>query len=114
MNDRLMKGAPIESISFSTPNGWMTAEAFLKWLRHFAWFTKPSADDFAWFTKPSADDAVLRIVDGHGSHKELDVITYARKNHVHMLSIPSHTTHKLQPLDRTFMKPDIIFLVVCG
>ncbi|KAK9731462.1 DDE superfamily endonuclease [Popillia japonica] len=64
-----------------------------EWLRHFASFTKPSADD-----------AVLLIVDGHGSHKELAVITYARENHVHMLSIPPHTIHKLQPLDRTFMK----------
>ncbi|KAK9686953.1 DDE superfamily endonuclease [Popillia japonica] len=88
-----MKGAPSENI-FPTPNGWMTAETFLKWLRHFAWFTKPSADD-----------AALLIVDGHRSHKELDVTTYARENHVHMLSIPPHTTHKLQPLDITFMKP---------
>ncbi|KAK9731732.1 DDE superfamily endonuclease [Popillia japonica] len=94
MNDRLMKGAPSESFIFSTPSGWMTAETFLKWSRHFAWFTKPSADN-----------AVLLIVNGCGSHKELDVITYARENHVDMLSIPPHTTQKLQPLDRTFMKP---------
>ena len=44
-------------------------------------------------------------MDGHGSHKDNDVIDYARANHVHLLSLPPHTSHKLQPLDRTFMKP---------
>lgn len=94
MNDRLMIGAPTESISFPTPNGWMTKDSFLKWLQHFVSFTKPSKED-----------PVLLIIDGHGSHKDLDVILYARENYVHMLSFPPHTTHKLQPLDRTFMKP---------
>lgn len=94
MNDRLMIGAPTESISFPTPNGWMTKESFLKWLQHFVSFTKPSKED-----------PVLLIIDGHGSHKDLDVILYARENYVHMISFPPHTTHKLQPLDRTFMKP---------
>ncbi|XP_037293571.1 uncharacterized protein LOC119189035 [Manduca sexta] len=27
------------------------------------------------------------------------------ENHIHLMSSPPHTTHKLQPLDRTFMKP---------
>ncbi|CAG9571813.1 unnamed protein product [Danaus chrysippus] len=37
-------------------------------------------------------------------HKDLNVIEYARDNHIHMLSTPPHTTHKLQPLDRVFFK----------
>ena len=45
------------------------------------------------------------LLDGHGSHKDLKVIEYARDNHIHMLSTPPHTTHKLQPLDRVFFKP---------
>lgn len=94
MNDRLMIGAPSESISFPTPTGWINGPAFLTWLKHFVSFTKPTTED-----------PVLLIIDGHGSHKELDVIMYARENNVHMLSVPPHTTHKLQPLDRTFMKP---------
>lgn len=94
MNNRLMIGAPAESISFATPNGWMTKDSFLKWLQHFVSVTKPSKED-----------PVLLIIDGHRSHKDLDVILYARENYIHMLSFPPHTTHKLQPLDRTFMKP---------
>ncbi|CAG9562814.1 unnamed protein product [Danaus chrysippus] len=43
--------------------------------------------------------------DGHCSHKTLAVISFCRENHIHLISSPPHTTHKLQPLDRTFMKP---------
>ena len=48
--------------------------------------------------------AVL-ILDGHGLHKELKVILYPREHYIHMISLPPHTTHKLQPLDRTIMRP---------
>ncbi|KAF2889495.1 hypothetical protein ILUMI_16678 [Ignelater luminosus] len=30
---------------------------------------------------------------------------HAQDNHIHMLSTPPHTTHRLQPLDRVFFKP---------
>ncbi|KAF2889979.1 hypothetical protein ILUMI_16194 [Ignelater luminosus] len=39
------------------------------------------------------------------SHKELAVIEYAHKFDIHLLNTLLHTTHKLQPLDRTFFKP---------
>lgn len=42
---------------------------------------------------------VLLIEDGHGSHILLDVIKMARENHVHVLYLPSHCIHLLQPLD---------------
>lgn len=93
-NERLMIGAPPESIGLAQPNGWMNAELFVKWLHHFVKFAKPTVD------KP-----VLLILDGHCSHKELPVIKYGNDSNVHILSTPPHTTHKLQPLDRTFMKP---------
>ncbi|KAJ4429127.1 hypothetical protein ANN_26128 [Periplaneta americana] len=55
---------------------------------------------------PCEKSPVLLIVDWHASHKDLDVVVYAKKHHhVHMLSLPPHTTHKLQSLDRVVMKP---------
>ena len=41
----------------------------------------------------------LLIMDGHGSHVSIDVIELARANNIHLLCLPSHTTHILQPLD---------------
>ena len=42
---------------------------------------------------------VLLVLDGHGSHITIDVIEHARANEIHMLCLPSHTSHILQPLD---------------
>ena len=42
---------------------------------------------------------VLLILDGHSSHISIEAVEFARSNGVHMLCIPAHTTHILQPLD---------------
>ena len=45
-------------------------------------------------------------MDGHKTHtKNLDLINFARDSGLILLSLPPHTGHKLQPLDRTFFKP---------
>lgn len=49
---------------------------------------------------------MLLILDGHSTHvKNLDLVLAAKESNVHILCIPPHTSHKLQPLDLTFMKP---------
>jgi len=39
------------------------------------------------------------IVDGHASHIAYLVIDYARTQDIHMICLPSKSTHLLQPLD---------------
>jgi transposase len=94
MNERLMIGAPDDAVAAAQSNGWIRGETFLIWLQHFVQHVQPTPQ------KP-----VLLILDGHSSHKELAVMNYAIDNNIHMISTPPHTTHKLQPLDRTFTKP---------
>jgi len=38
-------------------------------------------------------------MDGHGTHISIELIELAQSNGVHLLCLPSHTTHILQPLD---------------
>nr|XP_047139049.1 uncharacterized protein LOC124814970 [Hydra vulgaris] len=58
----------------------------------------------------SRNQPVLLILDGHSSHKKnLSVIKKARHSIVIILSLPSHCTHKLQPLDVLFFKSLKIF-----
>ena len=46
------------------------------------------------------------ILDGHNTHtKNVEAIELARNGNVIMLSLPPHTTHPAQPLDKTFFKP---------
>ena len=72
----------------------MNGDIFLKWLGHFQKHVQISQNNPA-----------LLILDGHASHKELPVIKYARNHYIHMLSCSPHISHKLKPLDRSFMKP---------
>lgn len=47
----------------------------------------------------------LLILDGHASHcSNVEMLEFAVNNDIIMLCLPSHTTHYLQPLDRTFFK----------
>lgn len=95
MKDELKVGAPAGTLFKAHPSGWMQADLFVEWFRHFLLHTKPTHDD-----------PVLLILDGHVSHtKNLEFIDLARENHVTVVSLPPHCTHRLQPLDVAFMGP---------
>ncbi|XP_065661487.1 uncharacterized protein LOC136084730 [Hydra vulgaris] len=92
--------APIGSISVGSKNGWITTELFEIWFDHFLQAVQPQP----------RNQPVLLILDGHSSHKKnLSVIKKARHSNVIILSLPSHCTHKLQPLDVSFFKSLKIF-----
>lgn len=95
MNEQLMRGAPPGSIATCHPSGWVQTNIFTKWFDHFLKFAKPTKEC-----------PILLVLDGHSTHKRnIDVINMARENHVTIICIPPHTTHKLQPLDKSFMGP---------
>ena len=73
----------------------MNGDIFCDWLKHFINFVRPSLTQ-----------KVLLILDGHKSHTQnIEALEHASKSGVIMLSLPTHTTHKLQPLDVSFFKP---------
>ena len=95
MNQQLMRGAPPGSISACHPSGWVQSNLFKQWFEHF--IAK---------TNPNSESPILLILDGHYSHtRNIEVVDLARKHNVHLVSLPPHCTHKMQPLDRTFMSP---------
>ncbi|KAK9679096.1 DDE superfamily endonuclease [Popillia japonica] len=92
-SELLKKGAPAGSLFAFHPSGWIQTELFTKWFDHFVEKAKPSA------TKP-----ILLTLDGHHTHtRNLDVVLKAKDNFVTILCLPPHSTHKLQPLDKTVM-----------
>lgn len=86
--DIFMEGAPVGSIGFSNPSGWMNAEIFSKALDHIIRQTNSSKDN-----------PILLILDNHESHVTVEIINKARDNGVFMLTFPPHCSHRLQPLD---------------
>ena len=94
MNQIMHVGATPRTVIERSDSGWMTKELFLAWIKHFHAHVKWSPD------KPG-----VLILDGHHSHtRNLEAIDFARENGIILLSLPPHTIHRLQPLDRTYYK----------
>ena len=84
--EKLHGGAVPGTLFASTESGWMNDSVYLEWFKFFLQNIPP--------TRP-----VLLIQDGHSSHMSIKLIELARANDVHLLCLPAHTTHILQPLD---------------
>jgi len=85
-------GAPPGTMIKMSESGYIASDLFLSWLQHFQKY------------RPAGK--CILIVDGHASHvKSLDVLDYAKDNEITLICLPPHTTHYLQPLDRSFFKP---------
>lgn len=95
MKIELMDGTPPGCVYRCHPSGWMQSDIFTEWFQHFVTCSASSVSN------PS-----LLILDGHATHtKNLAVIDLARQNGVVLLVLPPHCSHRMQPLDVSFMKP---------
>ena len=81
--EKMREGAFPNTVFRTSENGWINKELFLQLLEFFISSRRP----------------VLLILDGHSSHVTLDLIELARSNDIHLLCLPSHTSHILQPSD---------------
>ena len=79
-------------------NGYMTSYLFSRWMDHFI-------EQLEELGNLSPSNRHLIVLDGHKSHLTLDVIQKAKEHGVDMISLPSHTSHALQPLDVACFKP---------
>ncbi|CAK1598674.1 unnamed protein product [Parnassius mnemosyne] len=75
-------------------NGWINEELFVEWLKYF---TK--------YAKPSESDPVLLLLDNHSSHISWNSYKFCKENHIVMLSLPPHGSHRIQPLDISIYGP---------
>lgn len=87
----LSTDGPVRAIYHCSKNGWTITELFLVWLKHFMKNCKCTKE------KP-----VLLVLDNHASHICLEAYEFCRDHGIVMVSLPPHTSHRLQPLDVTF------------
>jgi hypothetical protein len=71
-----------------TKSGWTDSECFFDYLNKL----------FIPNTK-NVEKPILLIFDGHYSHLSIKSVRLAIQNNIHLLCLPSHSTHLLQPLD---------------
>lgn len=77
-------------------NGWITNEIFCDWLEHF------KSNVPRWVNKQNEH---LLILDRHCSHVSATALDTWIRMGMDIVSIPSHTSHKMQPLDVSCFKP---------
>jgi len=90
-----LDGLPADfSISLRvSDNGWINKDLFIVWAQLF----------IAQLPKDGLPH--ILFLDGHGSHVfNLEFINMMKKNNVHVWCFPAHTTHWVQPADRSFFR----------
>lgn len=84
---------PGSVIKMSPKSAYVNTEIFRDWLEKH-------------FIPRKASGKVLLLLDGHCSHMNSAItLELAVANDIILLCFPSHTTHYLQPLDRSFFRP---------
>jgi len=78
---------------------WMTSYLFSTWLSHFI----KNVNKLAGGISPQRRH--LLILDGHSSHVTVEVVNQAKREGLDVVTLPSHTSHALQPLDCSVFKP---------
>lgn len=87
-------GSPPGSMIKVSDNGWITKDIFFEWAKSFV-LQLPRPDN-----RPH-----ILFLDGHSSHVyNLDFIDLMKSNNVYPFMFPAHTTHSLQPADKSFFK----------
>ncbi|XP_067936994.1 tigger transposable element-derived protein 1-like [Watersipora subatra] len=90
-NDAFLNGAPHGSTGTANKLAWMTVDIFSQGYLPF----------FIQQTKCSPEHPVLLILDNHCSHVSIEAVQLAKSSGVILLTIPPHTSHRLQLFDTT-------------
>ncbi|XP_071562383.1 uncharacterized protein [Temnothorax nylanderi] len=84
---------PGSVIQIRKESAYINEQLFMDWLKNH-------------FIPRKIKEQCLLILDGHRSYiNSPDILQMATDNNIHILCLPSHTTHYLQPLDRAFFEP---------
>ena len=87
MHAEFLRGT-LPQTTILTGNGWMTHDTFVQTLQHFHERTLSSVDS-----------KVLLIMDNAECHMSIHAVEYAIRHGIVIVTLPPHTTAKLQPLD---------------
>lgn len=94
LKPELMNGAPPDSLMLCSDSGYSNSDLFPIWLQHFQKHVQSSDSN-----------PVLLVLDNHSSHISIEAVMFCRQNSIHLLSLPPHSSHKMQPPDKCFFKP---------
>lgn len=77
------------------PSGWMTKEIFKSWAREVFL----PAVELLRIEHNLPNEPALLYVDGHSSRHNIELLEFLKDKNIHVVLIPPHSSHILQPLD---------------
>ena len=94
MNPEFLRGTTAGTTILLQHNGWMDHERFLETLKHLQ---KVSYS--------SVENKILLIMDNAECHMSIHAVEFAIQHGIVIVTLPPHTTAKLQPLDVSIFGP---------
>ena len=89
-----------ETLSAATGSTWSVSDSgWTKQVIAYLWFTQNVLANIG----PQRPQ--LLVLDGHDSHKFLELTSVAEDNGIRIIEMPAHTSNWLQPCDRTVFGP---------
>ncbi|XP_039969149.1 uncharacterized protein LOC120781063 [Bactrocera tryoni] len=82
------------AVGVANGSGYMNADVFPQFMRHFIKHTGANADS-----------PTMLLLDNHGSHLSIEAIDLALDHGITLLSFPPKCTHKMQPPDVAVFAP---------
>lgn len=90
----MIKGCPVGTIGKANPSGWSNSDLFFEFMQHLKNHVNATPDK-----------QIIILLDNHDSHISIPTIDYCKENGIILLTFHPHTSHKMQPLDRTVFGP---------
>lgn len=90
----ILNGAPPGTLGLAQPMGWMNIQLFSEVIKNFVKVTASTKDNQS-----------LLVMNNHDSHLAPEALNIAKDSGVTILTIPPHSSHKLQPLDVSVFGP---------
>jgi len=90
----LRKNGPPGSVYSCSKTGWINEELFVIWLKHFAQFIHASNNN-----------KILFFLGNHSTHCSGEAYDICGEKGIVIVSLPPHTSHRLQPLNVVFYSP---------
>ena len=94
MSPLLEKNGPPGSVYSCSKTGWINEELFVIWSKHFAQFIHASNNN-----------KMLFILGNHSTHGSGEAYDICGEKGIVIVSLPPHTSHRLQPLNVVFYSP---------
>jgi hypothetical protein len=89
-----MKNMPEGFIPSAHPSGWMTEDNFFIALKHLHSQVKCTKEKH-----------ILLFMDNHISYMGYSIFVFSKENGIILQTLPPHTSHAFQPLNRTIYGP---------